>query len=414
MSTPRKRNFVPAGPIPKGTATDHNKAPQPLVGDDTTKRATVGLEYMTYEQLEEFGREMDAIRQRVLDDLGQADADYIRKVIKVQRGCEVAGRVGMYLPFLPPVWLAAVGALSVSKILENMEIGHNIMHGQYDWMNDPHIQGQAWDWDNVAPGEDWRRTHNLDHHTYTNIHGKDKDIGYGLLRIDADQKWSPYYLGNLVYAFWLMVLFEWGVMLHGTEWDEFLEKMGRDQSELGKTARRRARKKAAKQALKDYVLFPALTGPFFATTIAGNFAANLVRNVWAFNIIFCGHFPAEVQSFHADDVENETRGQWYLRQLLGSANISGGKLFHIMSGNLSHQIEHHLFPDIPARRYPEMAADVRALCEKHGLPYNTGRMSRQLWSVFKQLARLSLPTKAPADVPDITPEGTKESVKVAA
>ena len=229
---------------------------------------------------------------------------------------------------------------------------------------------------------------------------------------NIDLEWRPYYLGNPLYAFLLMVFFEWGVAMHDLEVENIVK--GKRKVSENKALHAGIMRKVKRQALKDYLLFPALTGPLFPLTLAGNATANLVRNVWAFNIIFCGHFPAEVQSFHADDVENETRGQWYLRQLLGSANISGGKLFHIMSGNLSHQIEHHLFPDIPARRYPEMAADVRALCEKHGLPYNTGRMSRQLWSVFKQLARLSLPTKAATDVPDITPEGTKESVKVAA
>ena len=159
---------------------------------------------------------------------------------------------------------------------------------------------------------------------------------------------------------------------------------------------RRARDKAAKQMLKDYVLFPALTGPFFLTTLLGNGIANVVRNIWAFNIIFCGHFPAEVKTFHQDDAENETRGQWYLRQLLGSANISGGKLFHIMSGNLSHQIEHHLFPDIPARRYPQIAPQVQALCEKYGLQYNAGRLSTQLFSVAKQLVQFAKPPKDPA------------------
>ncbi len=265
------------------------------------------------------------------------------------------------------------------------------MHGQYDWMNDPQISGHTYDWDNVAPGEDWKRTHNFMHHTYTNIHGKDKDIGYGLVRIDEDQPYSWKYLGNPAYAVALMLAFEFGVMLHGTPWDELLRREKTD--EEGKKQWIRARNKAGKQMLKDYVVFPALTGPFFLTTLAGNGIANVVRNIWAFNIIFCGHFPAEVQTFHQEDAENETRGQWYLRQLLGSANISGGKLFHIMSGNLSHQIEHHMFPDIPARRYPEAAAQVKVICEKYGLQYNTGRFSKQLFSVAKQIVQFAKPPK---------------------
>ena len=115
-------------------------------------------------------------------------------------------------------------------------------------------------------------------------------------------------------------------------------------------------RKVRSQTLKDYVLFPALTGPLFPLTLAGNATANLIRNIWTFNIIFCGHFPAGVESFSIEETEEETRGGWYYRQLLGSANITGRKLFHTLTGNLSFQIEHHLFPDIPARRYPEIAA----------------------------------------------------------
>ncbi len=150
-------------------------------------------------------------------------------------------------------------------------------------------------------------------------------------------------------------------------------------------------RKIRNQALKDYLLFPALTGPLFPLTLAGNATANLVRNIWAFNIIFCGHFPAGVSTFSEEECEDESRGHWYYRQLLGSANITGGRLFHIMTGNLSHQIEHHLFPDIPARRYPEIAAEVREICERYGIAYNTGPLGRQLFSVARKICRLALP-----------------------
>jgi fatty acid desaturase len=341
---------------------------------------------LTPAQVAEFGREMDEIRQRIVADLGQADLDYIHRVIKTQRGLEILGRGLMYFP---PAWLAGVGALSLSKILDNMEIGHNIMHGQYDWTREPALNSQTFDWDIVAPAENWRHTHNYIHHTFTNILDKDRDVGYGILRIDPAQKWHPYYLGNPVYAFMLAFVFQWGVMLHDLEVDRIL-RGERQWSEL-KDVRARMLRKAAQQVGKDYVMFPLLTGPLAPLTFAGNAAANVVRNLWAFSIIFCGHFPADVESFTEEETENETRGQWYLRQILGSANITGGKLFHILSGNLSHQIEHHLFPDIPARRYPQIAGEVRAICEKYGLPYHTGPLHRQLWSVAKKLCKLALP-----------------------
>ena len=272
-----------------------------------------------------------------------------------------------------------------------MEIGHNVMHGQYDWMGDPGLNSRMYEWDNVCPSEQWKYSHNYIHHTYTNILGKDRDIGYGILRMDEDQPWHPYYLGNPLYAFLLMVFFEWGVAMHDLE----VENIVKGHAQASRRTRRSTpgiMRKVKRQALKDYLLFPALTGPLFPLTLAGNATANLVRNIWAFNIIFCGHFPAGVATFSEEESEDETRGQWYYRQLLGSANITGGKLFHLMTGNLTHQIEHHLFPDLPARRYPEIAGEVQEICERYGLPYNTGRLGRQLW----QRGGEDLPAGAPA------------------
>ncbi|GAD87013.1 fatty acid desaturase family protein [Nocardia asteroides] len=346
---------------------------------------------LTPDQVEEIGRTLDELRARVEADLGERDRDYIYKIIKTQRGFEIAGRGLMYLGFLPPFWLAGVAALGVSKILDNMEIGHNVMHGQYDWMRERGINSREFDWDTVCPADQWKHSHNYMHHTYTNVHDMDRDIGYGILRIDEGQKWNPYYLGNPIYAFLLMVLFEWGVMVHDLEADNII-KGKRTWAEL-KPLLKGQGKKAGKQVLKDYVVFPALTGPLFLHTLAGNAAANLVRNLWTFSIIFCGHFPAGVQTFTKEETEVETRGEWYVRQMLGSANIKGSKLFHIMSGNLSHQIEHHLFPDIPANRYPEMAPEVKALAEKFGLPYNTGRFSKQIGSVWAKIFLLSVPDR---------------------
>ncbi|WP_425502350.1 fatty acid desaturase family protein [Phytoactinopolyspora limicola] len=355
---------------------------------------------MTYEQLEEFGQELDEVRQRVLNDIGQADANYIRRVIKVQRSFEVLGRVGLFFPFFWPVFLLGLAFLALSKIIENMEIGHNVMHGQYDWMNDPMVDGKRYEWDIVAPAEDWKRSHNYVHHTYTNIHGMDRDIGYDLFRVDEGQPWYPRHRFNLPIAFMLMLVFEWGVMHHGVERSDYLSgKISKAEFEAQK---KRAWRKIRRQVFKDYLLFPALAVPLIPLTswwvplavLGGNVVANVIRNVWSFNVIFCGHFPADVQTFTEEEAQNETRGQWYLRQLLGSANISGTRLFHLMTGNLSHQIEHHIFPDIPARRYPEVAKDVRRLVEKYGLPYNTGRLSKQVLSVAQQLAVFA---KKPAD-----------------
>jgi NADPH-dependent stearoyl-CoA 9-desaturase len=348
-----------------------------------------GNRRLSPEELEAFGREMDAIRQRIVADLGEKDAAYIYDIVKKQRAFEIAGRALFYLPVIG--WVPAVACLSISKILDNMEIGHNVMHGQYDWMGDPDLNSRMFEWDNVCPSDQWKYSHNYIHHTFTNVLGKDRDIGYGILRMDEDQKWHPYFLGNPVYAFLLMIFFEWGVAMHDLEVENLVagKRTLSDNAEL----HRGLMKKVKRQALKDYVLFPLLSGPLAPLTFLGNGVANLVRNIWAFNIIFCGHFPAGVASFSQEECEDETQGHWYYRQLLGSANITGGRIFHIMSGNLSHQIEHHLFPDLPARRYPEIAEEVREICERYGLSYNTGPLHQQLWGVFKKICKYALPDR---------------------
>lgn len=352
---------------------------------------------LTPEQADAFGKELDAIRDRALAELGERDAAYIRKIIKMQRSLEVGGRA---LLFLPPAWPIGTVLLGLSKILDNMEIGHNVMHGQYDWMGDPALRGQNFEWDSACPSNQWRHSHNYMHHTYTNIVDLDRDIGYGVLRMSEDQKWHPYYLGNPVYAFLLMVFFQYGVALHELETERI--RSGEIKLRDKKDMLTEMWAKVKKQTIKDYVAFPLLAGPFAPFVFTGNMTANLMRNVWSYMIIFCGHFPEGTHEFTVEETKAETRGQWYYRQLLGSANLTGlfprrsagpesAKWFHIFSGNLSFQIEHHLFPDIPAHRYAEISTEVKEICRRYGLPYNSGPLPKQFFSVVKKICRLALP-----------------------
>jgi NADPH-dependent stearoyl-CoA 9-desaturase len=344
---------------------------------------------LTPEQVESFGRELDAIKERVIADLGERDANYIRRIIKAQRGLEIGGRAMLFAGILPPVWRAGTAMLGLSKIIDNMEIGHNVMHGQYDWMEDPALKGRSFEWDTACPADQWRHSHNYMHHTYTNIVGMDRDIGYGILRMSKDQKWSPYFLGNPVYAFLLMVLFQYGVALHELQTERI--RAGEISVADKHDVLEQIWRKTKKQTLKDYLAFPLLAGPFAPWVFTGNMTANLIRNVWAFMIIFCGHFPAGTSEFTVEETKAETRGQWYFRQILGSANLTGGKLFHILSGNLSFQIEHHLFPDIPAHRYGELAGEVREICDRYGIPHHAGPLPTQFASVVRKIVKLALP-----------------------
>ena len=369
-----------------------NPSPSTLAGKVPTLAPSAAA-HLTEEQIDALGAELDALRAEVVGSLGEADAAYIHKVIRWQRGLEVGGRAALLFSLFPPAWIAGTAALSASKILDNMELGHNILHGQWDWMRDPKINSRTWEWDHSSPSEFWQKSHNYEHHTFTNVRGKDRDLGYAVMRITPEQEWRPADLGQPVTNLLLSLFFEYAITLYDLEFDRVLE--GRKtwaelRSQAGTIWR-----KGRKQWAKDFVLFPLLSGPGFLATLAANITAGTVRNVWSHAVIFCGHFPDGTETFEEDRLEGETRGEWYVRQLLGSANLTGGPLFHLMTGNLSHQIEHHLFPDVPSNRYSQIASRVQDICERYGLPYTAGPLPVQYAKVVKKIFRLALPGGGP-------------------
>jgi NADPH-dependent stearoyl-CoA 9-desaturase len=400
------------------------------------------------DEIEEIGREFQAIHDEVFDSLGERDAKYITSIIGLQRRLAAAGRAVLLASRHRPAWVAGTTMLSLAKILENMEIGHNVLHGQWDWMNHPEINSSTWDWDTASTSEAWKHSHNFIHHTYTNVIEKDRDLGYEIMRIDPAQPWHPVYLLQPLYNLLLMAFFEWGVAVHDLDFtairagDKDIKQVRRELKGIAGKART--------QIVKDYVAWPLMSGVVsllvdlgltsarrartrrarfkdalqrvnprtpsrstlvrelverrsfrepFRSTFWADFTANIVRNVWAHMIIFCGHFPDGTYTFTEEEYEHETKGGWYLRQLHGAANIDGGDVFHVLSGNLGFQIEHHLYPDMPSSRYQEIAPRVREVCERHGLQYNTGPLRKQFGSVMRTIARLAFPGGSPRPKP---------------
>ncbi|GAA4641693.1 fatty acid desaturase family protein [Gordonia humi] len=368
--------------------------------------------HLTGADVEALGAELDAIRADIEADRGERDARYLRNTIRLQRGLEFTGRMLTMGASRRSLWWAGAGTLGVAKIIENMELGHNVMHGQWDWMNDPEVHSTSWEWDNTGPSAHWKHTHNYIHHKYTNVLGMDDDVGYGLLRVTRDQRWRPFYLGNIAYNTLLAVFFEYGVAAQHLELGkkrktpEAKAALKRDLADVGR--------KIGRQVGKDYVLAPAISGVLNRSsraarkTAGANLLANVIRNLWTNAVIFCGHFPDGAEKFTKADMDNETQGQWYLRQMLGSANFRCGPTLAFMSGNLSYQIEHHLFPDLPSNRLAEISVRVRALCEKYDLPYTTGSFPVQYAKSWRTIAKLSLPNKYLKDTADDAPETASE------
>ena len=368
--------------------------------------------HLTDADIESLGVELDAIRLDIEDSLGERDARYIRRTIAAQRALEVAGRLMLTASTKRSAWWAGAGTLGVAKIVENMEIGHNVMHGQWDWMNDPEIHSSTWEWDMTSASTHWRFTHNFQHHKYTNILGLDDDVGYGVLRVTRDQRWTPFNLGNLLFNAILAIGFEWGIGLQPLEFEEFVKGQANRKATFMRV--REFSIKAGRQVVKDYVAFPALTllspGATYKSTLTANIVANVIRNVWANAVIFCGHFPDGAEKFTETDMVGETKGQWYLRQMLGSANFDAGPALRFMSGNLCHQIEHHLYPDLPSNRLHEISVRVKEMCDKYDLPYTTGSFLVQYGKTWRTIAKLSLPDRYLRDTADDAPETRSEAM----
>ena len=359
--------------------------------------------HLSAEQVAEFGQQVERIRREIMDSIGEQDAQYVYKIRNFVRYSEIASRgLLMFGGWMPPVWLLGTGLLGLSKIVENMELGHNVMHGQFDWLNDPSLNGAAYDWDTMSTGDDWKYTHNYIHHTYTNIVGKDHDVGYGLLRISDLQKWEPRFLLNLPLTLQLMLFFEWYVGLQNLHLEDAIIYKSKTWAQVWQDSAK-FRQKASRQIAKDYLFFPLIAGPNAVAVLSGNVVANLLRNVWASAVIFNGHFTEDTETFEQDNTEHETRAEWYLRQIRGSSNFTGTSALHILSGNLSHQIEHHLFPDMPANRYAEAAVEIRALCGEYGIHYNEASFFKQSLSVWLRVAQYSLP--------DDYVSGVKQSIR---
>ncbi len=360
--------------------------------------------HLSRTDIDSLGAELDGIRQEIEDSLSVRDAAYIRRVIRFQRILDVASRLLIVGTRSRLGWLVGTAGLAAAKSVENMELGHNIGHGQWDWMNDPEIHSNTWEWDMAGLSSQWRYSHNYRHHVFTNVLGVDDDIGFGVMRVTRDEPWQRKHLVQPLRNLLLAVVFEWGVALHGLH---SAHERARDDQE--KSVQSQAlTAKIKRQVLKDYVVTPALAGRRWRRVLAANAVANLARNLWAYAVIFCGHFPDGAEKFTEAALAGETRSDWYLRQMLGTANFKAGPVLAFASGNLCYQIEHHLFPDLPSNRYAQIAERVHALCDKYDLPYTTGSLARQFLLSQRTILKLALPDRFLTATADDAPETASE------
>lgn len=149
---------------------------------------------------------------------------------------------------------------------------------------------------------------------------------------------------------------------------------------------RRGFAKLARYYAREYLLFPALAGPFAWKVLLGDAASELLRDLYAGATIYCGHVGAHEfpERTHA-----RNRAEWYPMQVESSRDFEVGGLLATLCGGLERQIEHHLFPRLPPNRLREVAPRVRAICEAHGVRYRSASWPSVLRDVFRRLSELS-------------------------
>lgn len=150
--------------------------------------------HLTATDIEAFAAELDVIRRDVEESRGAKDATYIRRTIAFQRALDAGSRLLIACSRSKRSRVLGTVGLAYAKSIENMELAHNISHGQWDWMNDPEIHSNTWDWDQVGPSHQWRYSHNYRHHVFSNVLGVDDDLGFGVMRVTRDQAWEPQHL----------------------------------------------------------------------------------------------------------------------------------------------------------------------------------------------------------------------------
>lgn len=355
------------------------------------------------ERLREFGRALDEVRRQAEARIGREDVAHLQRVRRVSTVLEVVGRALIQVSLDPVSFFAGVGALFLHKQLETAEIGHTVLHGAYDGLPGAEaFQSKTFRWRTAIDEESWRTAHNVRHHGYTNVGGRDPDIHFGPVRLTSLTPHTPFHYVQVPWVLWESSLFLFGINVHVTGVIDAVFGNGRPERFDFLPARTpatviaafgRMLRKLIPHLAREYLLFPALAGPFFAKVLLGNWLSGTLCNYYSAATIYCGHVGEAVKEY-AEGAHARSRGEWYSMQVEGSQNFEVPLAVSILCGALDRQIEHHLFPRLPTNRLREIGPEVRRICEQHGVSYRSETWPRALAGVFRRLWRLSLPDRA--------------------
>jgi NADPH-dependent stearoyl-CoA 9-desaturase len=351
--------------------------------------------------LEAFGAEIDAVKRRIEAELGEEDVRHVKRVALASRVFEAVGRGLIHFSFEPVSFGLGVVSLAVFKQLQSAEIGHTVLHGAYDNLpGAERFRSRGFWWETPIDEESWHEGHNIRHHQYTNVVGKDPDCKYGTIRLNEHVDYDAVNRHQVWHTLFIWPTFTFNMAAHFSGMiDLYTRKPGqydvlpdRSRQSIVK-AHRRWLRKVVPYYLKEYGLFPALAGPMFWKVALGNWLAESTRSVYSAATIFCGHVGEETRAYPAG-TRFKGRAQWYAMQVESANDFEVPHWVSVLCGGLDLQIEHHLFPRLPPNRLRQVAPEIREICERHGVSYRSAPWGTTLRNVFGRLRQLARPSLA--------------------
>jgi NADPH-dependent stearoyl-CoA 9-desaturase len=350
--------------------------------------------------LEAFAAEIDAVRKFITDQIGPGDVAYIKKIKRISRFSEAIGRALIHFSLDPFTWSAGVFALWIHKQLDTAEIGHNALHGCWDGLEGAkEFQSATFKWNAPVEEESWKRGHNLLHHQYVNIVGRDPDVNFNLLRITDQTAWSPRHLIQVLQFFILAPGFMWFLNPYFTGLGDLTRKFGTDgYTDVLPDRKPKTILKAGYQSAKklipyfatNYLFWPLLAGPFWWKVFGGNLVADALRNIYCCTSIYAGHFGDDLE-YHDKSFRTTGRGEWYKMQVEAAHDFKAPRLLSILCGALDHQIEHHLFPRVPPNRLRQIQPKIEEICRRYGIKYQRETWKKNLKEAFHRIFKMSFP-----------------------
>ncbi|MBS4050548.1 MAG: fatty acid desaturase [Methylomonas sp.] len=352
--------------------------------------------YQTVDRAQ-LAKDIDQLHRQALADIGPDDFKHLKSM---ERWGQICSIIGYGTAWLLPNPVSAL-LISQGSFTRWTQVAHPIVHKGYDKNSaagknyTSKTFGRGWrrfiDWPDWMTLPGWHHEHDLLHHYNLGETTDPNNAEYNMEWLRQSK--LPMWLRYAIVAFFSGI---WKISYYTPRTHKELalnaaRQQGRPAPEMTRVGAwswftPQGRSLWLQSVLPyigyRFVLIPLLflpLGAFAATSVLLNsILAEIFTNMHSFLVMMPNHAGDDVMAF---DTKSDSKGEFYLRQILGSVNYPTGSNFNdFFYGWLNYQIEHHLWPDMPLSQYQKLQPRVKALCEKHNIPYCQD-------SIFKRLLK---------------------------